>query len=93
MIIGSIVFDIYIPYAGSLKEKRMVVRSVKEKLKSKFNVSVSEIGDLDKWQYAQVAVVTVAPDKKQVEKVIQNIINFVENNYPDIHINVYKELI
>ncbi|ACO03853.1 MAG TPA: DUF503 domain-containing protein [Persephonella sp.] len=93
MIIGSVVFEIHIPYAGSLKEKRMVVRSVKEKLKSKFNVSVSEIGDLDKWQSAQVAVVTVAPDRKQAEKVVQNVINFVENNYPDIHINVYKELI
>ncbi|WP_457642189.1 DUF503 domain-containing protein [Persephonella sp.] len=93
MIIGSVVFELHIPYAGSLKEKRMVVRSVKEKLKSKFNVSVSEIGDQDKWQFAQVAVVTVASDKHQVEKVIQNVINFVETNYPEIYINIYKELI
>jgi len=93
MIIGSIVFDFYIPHSGSLKEKRMVVRSVKEKLKSKFNVSVSEVGNQELWQSAQVAVVTVAPDKKQVEKVMQNIINFVEINFPDLHINIYKEII
>ncbi|WP_456401787.1 DUF503 domain-containing protein [Persephonella sp.] len=93
MIIGSVVFEIHLPYAGSLKEKRMIIRSVKEKLKSKFNVSVSEVGDHDKWQSAQVAVVTVAPDRKQAEKVVQNVINFVETNYPDIHINIYKEII
>ena len=93
MIIGSVVFDLHIPYSGSLKEKRMVVRSVKEKLKSKFNVSVSEVGNQDLWQSAQIAVVTVAPDQKQVEKVIQNVINFVEINFPDLHINVYREII
>ncbi len=92
MFIGSVVFDIYIPHSASLKEKRMVVRSMKEKLKSKFNVSVSEVGELDKWQTAQIAVVTVSPDKTQTEKVIQNIINFVEVNYPEIHINIYKEI-
>ncbi|WP_456464989.1 DUF503 domain-containing protein [Persephonella sp.] len=93
MFIGSIVFDLHIPYSNSLKEKRMVIRSVKEKLKSKFNVSVSEVGDQNLWQSAQIAVVMVAPDQKQVEKVMQNVINFVEVNFPDIHINIYKEII
>jgi len=93
MIIGSVVFEFYIPHSGSLKEKRMVVRSVKEKLKSKFNVSVSEVGSQHLWQTAHIAVVTVAPDKKQVEKVMQNVINFVELNFPDLHINIYKEII
>ncbi|WP_297456810.1 DUF503 domain-containing protein [Persephonella sp.] len=92
MFIGSIVFDMYIPHATSLKEKRMVIRSMKEKLKAKFNVSVSEVGNQDLWQSAQVAVVTVAPDQKQVEKVMQNIINFVEINFPEVHINIYKEI-
>ncbi|WP_029519802.1 DUF503 domain-containing protein [Persephonella sp. IF05-L8] len=92
MFIGSIVFDMYIPHATSLKEKRMVIRSMKEKLKAKFNVSVSEVGNQDLWQSAQVAVVMVAPDQKQVEKVMQNIINFVEINFPEIHINIYKEI-
>ncbi len=92
MFIGSVVFDIYIPHAHSLKEKRMVIRSMKEKLKSKFNVSVSEVGEVDKWQSAHLAVVTVTPDKKQTEKVLQNIVNFVEINYPEVHINVYKEI-
>lgn len=93
MVIGSIVLDLYIPHATSLKEKRMIVRSLKEKLKSKFNVSVSEVGNQDLWQSANIAVVFVSPEKKQTEKIMQSIINFVETNFPDIYINIYKELI
>jgi len=63
MFIGSVVFDLHIPYANSLKSKRMVVKSFKEKLRSKFNVSVAEIGGQDTWQTAQIAVVTVAQDE------------------------------
>ena len=93
MVIGSIVFDIYIPQANSLKEKRMVIRSMKEKLKAKFNVSVSEVGNQDLWQSAYIAVVMVSPDKNQTEKMMQSVINFVEANFPDIYINIHKELI
>jgi len=93
MMIGNLVLDFYIPYANSLKSKRMVVRSVKEKLKSKFNVSVAEVGNQDLWQNAQIAVVLVAPDKNQVEKSLQSIVKFIESNYPDLHINIYKEII
>ncbi len=93
MVIGSIVFDIHIPYAASLKEKRMVIRSLKEKLRSKFNVSVSEVGNQDLWQSSYVAVVFVSPDKKQTEKIMNSVINFVEMNFPELHINIHKELI
>ncbi len=93
MFIGSIVFDIHIPYSRSLKEKRMVINSMKEKLRKKFNVSVSEVGELDKHQKSQVAVVLVAPNQNQVEKNLDIIINYVELNYPDIYIQTYKEIL
>lgn len=93
MFIGSIVFEIYIPYASSLKEKRMYIRSLKEKLKAKFNVSVAEIGNQDLWQSAQMAVVLVSGEKKQTEKQMDSIINFVEANFPELHLNTYKEVI
>jgi uncharacterized protein YlxP (DUF503 family) len=93
MFIGSILFDIYIPHSHSLKEKRMVIKSLKEKLRYKFNVSVSEVGEQDKHQKSQVAVVLVAPKQFQVEKTIENIINYVELNYPDIYIQTYKEIL
>jgi uncharacterized protein YlxP (DUF503 family) len=93
MFIGSVVFDIHIPYSRSLKEKRMVINSMKEKLRKKFNVSVSEVGELDKHQKSQVAVVLVAPNQSQVERNLDIIINYVELNYPDIYIQTYKEIL
>ncbi|PMP64111.1 MAG: DUF503 domain-containing protein [Sulfurihydrogenibium sp.] len=92
MMIGSLVMKIHIHDSGSLKEKRMVVRSLKEKLRSKFNVSVSEVDNQDLWQMATVAVVTVGPDKKHVENVLQNILNFVYENFPELYIDVSKEI-
>lgn len=93
MFIGSLVFDIFIPDALSLKEKRMYIRSLKEKLRSKFNVSVAEVGNQDLWQSAQVAVVLVSGDKGQVEKQLDNIVSFVESHFPELHINVYREIL
>ncbi len=93
MVIGSLVLEIHIPEATNLKEKRMVIRSLKEKLRSKFNVAVSEIDNQDLWQLAVVAVVTVASDKYQIEKILNNIVNFIDENYPYLHINITKELI
>lgn len=93
MVIGSLVLEIHIPDATNLKEKRMVIRSLKEKLKSKFNVAVSEIDKQDLWQSAVVAVVTVTSDKFQTEKILNSIINFIDENFPHLHINIHKELI
>ncbi|RUM62095.1 MAG: DUF503 domain-containing protein [Persephonella sp.] len=92
MFIGSILFDIFIPHSSSLKEKRMVIKSFKEKVRAKFNVSVSEVGDLDKWQKSQIAVVFVAPTQNQAEKIMNNVINFVESSYPDIYMDIHTEI-
>ncbi len=92
MMIGSLLMEIHIHDSSSLKDKRMVIRSLKEKLKSKFNVAVSEVDNQDLWQLATVAVVTVGPDKKYVENVLQNVINFVDINFPELHINITKEI-
>jgi uncharacterized protein YlxP (DUF503 family) len=93
MFIGSIVFEIHIPYSQSLKEKRTVIRSLKEKLRNKFNVSVSEVGEMDKHQKSVVAVVLVGADQGHIEKSMDSIINFVEVNYPEIYIQTYREII
>ena len=53
-------FDLRIPGCSSLKEKRHVVQSLKDRLRNKFNVSVAEIDHQDTWQRATLAAVTVA---------------------------------
>ena len=54
----------------SLKEKRHVVKSLKDRLRDRFNVAVSEIDGLDSWQHAVVAAVTVSSDRVFAEKVL-----------------------
>ena len=57
IVIALLTLDIHIPHAHSLKDKRMILRSLKDRLRSKFNVSVSEVDHQDLWQRSQVSVV------------------------------------
>lgn len=54
-----------------MKEKRHVVKSLKDRLRDRFNVSVAEIDFLDSWQSSVVAAVTVSRDRVRAEQVLQ----------------------
>jgi uncharacterized protein len=69
--IGVLTLDIDIQDAHSLKEKRHVVKGLKDRLRSKFNVSVAEIAGQDLWQRGVVAAVTVSGDHQRAETVLQ----------------------
>lgn len=66
-IVGLRVFDIHIDGAHSLKEKRHVLRSVKDRIANRFNVSIAEVGHLDKWQRCELAVAAVGGERRRVE--------------------------
>ena len=66
--------------AQSLKEKRVVLRSLKDRLLNKFNVSVAEIGCNDKWQLGELGIATVANDGKFVHSVLEEVKNFIQMN-------------
>jgi len=68
MIIGILEISISIPEARSLKDKRSVVKSLKERILHRMNVSVAEVGKQDIWQSSELAFVTVAAEKSIVEK-------------------------
>jgi uncharacterized protein len=71
--IGVLTLEIRVENSHSLKEKRHVVKSLKERLRHKFNVSVAEIEYQDLWQRALVAAVTIASDKAHGERVLQTV--------------------
>ena len=60
--IGVLTLELRLENSHSLKDKRHVVKSLKDRLRNKFNVSVAEIDYQDLWQRAVVAAVTVSPD-------------------------------
>ena len=70
-VIGVLTLDIYVETSHSLKEKRHVVKSLKDRLRERFNVAVAEIDHLDSWQSAVVAAVTVSNDRVHAEQVLQ----------------------
>ena len=69
--------DLRIPGSGSLKEKRHVLRSLTSGLRSKFNVSVAEVGHHDLWQRSQIAVSAVAGQGYHLRKVMHEVDRFV----------------
>ena len=68
MIIGIVEAHLSIPHACSLKDKRAVIRSVKDRALARMNVSVAEVGDSDKWRSAHLAFVTVAATRDIVQQ-------------------------
>ena len=71
--VGVIIFELRLDESHSLKDKRHFVKSLKDRLRHKFNVSVAEIDYQDLWQRAVVAAVTVASDHGHAEKVLQSV--------------------
>ena len=72
-VLGVLTLEIVLQNSHSLKDKRHVVKSLKDRLRNKFNVAVAEIEDQDLWQRAVVAAVTVSADHTYAEKVLQSV--------------------
>jgi uncharacterized protein YlxP (DUF503 family) len=72
-VIGVLTLELRLENSHSLKEKRHVVQSLKERLRNKFNVAVAEIDYQDLWQRAAVAAVTVSSDQVHAEKVLRSV--------------------
>lgn len=80
MTIGFLKVDLFIYNSNSLKEKRMVLHSLKARLRNNFNVAVTQIDDQDKWQKAALAIAGVEKDRKHMDSVLCRIIDFIENS-------------
>ncbi len=79
MVIGLLTARISLPDSHSLKDKRSVLRSLKDRLVAHMNVSVAEVGDQDLWQAAELAFVTVAATKDVVERRLAEVRTFLNS--------------
>jgi len=80
MVVGLAVFEFHIAGALSLKDKRRVLSSLLSRLRSRFNVSVAEIGDQDVKQRATVALAVVSNSSSHADSMLSNVANFIENH-------------
>ena len=83
MAVVLLTIDLHFPFAQSLKDKRMILRGVKDRGR-KFNVSVAEVDHHDLWQRASLAVVAVATDGTHAEKELQAVANEIERHEPGL---------
>ena len=78
MLIGLLQFELHIPGALSLKDKRQVLQSLIETMRRRFNVSVAEVGRQDAWQHAELGVACVANERRFLDEVLSRVETFVE---------------
>ncbi|MBP7216633.1 MAG: DUF503 domain-containing protein [Candidatus Omnitrophica bacterium] len=78
MTIGVLTLELFIGQSNSLKAKRMVLHSLKARLRNHFNVAVAQVDDEDKWQKATIVVVGVAGKRPVVNSLLSSVVTFVE---------------
>ena len=72
MPIGLLTLEIHIPDAQSLKDKRQVIRGLKDRLRARFNVAVAELDHQELWQRSVVGVVSLSGDEKHLKESLQH---------------------
>jgi uncharacterized protein YlxP (DUF503 family) len=79
MIVGICTLELRLAENHDLKGKRRVLKSVKDRVRNRFNVSIAEVDDLDAWQRSTIGVACVSKDRDQVESTLAHMAAFVEN--------------
>ena len=78
--VGILLVSLHIPQAQSLKDKRMVLRSIKDKVRVHYNVSVAELDGQDKWQTATLGFAAISHDRRYLEGQLNDILTAIERH-------------
>ena len=93
MVVGVCTLELWIPESQSLKDKRQVLHSMKDRLRGKFNLSIAEVDGQDLWQKAVLGMACVANDGSHVEQVLEQALNVIKS-MPTIEVvRVHRELL
>ena len=80
MHIGTLTIVLYLHDTESLKDKRQIIKSLIETTRRKFNISIAEVDDLDKWRRATLAIACVANNGPYVNRVLDKVLDSIESN-------------
>ncbi len=93
MPVGLLTLELHIPDAQSLKDKRQVLRSLKDRLRREFNVAVAELEHHETWQRSVVGIVTLSNEEKHVKEVLQKVLVEADRILGSLLINQAVEII
>ena len=82
MIVGAAAVEIRIHGSRSLKQKRGVVRSISQRVRNRFNLSVAEVGGWGRWQFAVLGLAAMGSDAVVVRRMLDRALEFIE----DLHL-------
>lgn len=78
MVVGVYTVELFIADSQSLKDKRQVLHSLKDRLREKFNLSVAEVDGQDLWQKAVLGMACVANESRHVQQVLEQALNVIK---------------
>ncbi len=93
MIVGVLLVQLFIPESKSLKDKRRHIKSIKDRLRSKFNVSVSEVDSQELWQRGSLGIVVAGSDASHIKESLHKLGNFIEKNWPELVLEIRQEIL
>ncbi len=94
MMVGILMIDLMIPYQETIKERRNIIRSLKDMIRKKFNVSVSEVTDSQEINSrALLAIAAVSNDGSYLQSILENVYNLIDSFHGDKIISYKTELI
>lgn len=94
MHIGVARVALHLPENGSLKGKRMVVKSVIQRVRNRFNVAIAEIDTQDAWEIITLGIVCVSDDRRHSNEMLSKVVDFIESERLDAEVGeVELELI
>ena len=92
MVVGAMRFELMLPGCTSLKEKRMVVRSLKDRIAHRFKVSVAETAHQDLWTRAQIGIAVVANDGGYADEVLDKVDRMVQQEARALILERHREM-
>ncbi len=80
MIVGLCTVELRLEWSNSLKDKRREIKSLTNRVRTRFNVSVAEIGFHDEWKRAALGIAAISSDRRHVDSIITEVLSFIEHN-------------
>lgn len=90
MNVGVCKVKLRVPENHSLKGKRQVIRSITERVKNKYNVSIAEVDDQDSWQVVSLGISCVSESGRHANEILSKVVEFIERSRFDVELLDYE---
>ena len=91
MIIGILRLDLHVPDSHSLKDRRSVLKSLKDQLRNRFNIAVAEVDPTEKWQRATLGISTLGDHRDHVDGVLDQVTDWLRMSHAIALIRVERD--